>query len=428
MIGTGIGLGLAGYRLRTSFEAMPSLDLQFADRRMISAVLGPTPSFSRASTGTYFDGQGILQTAAVNGPRFNHVYNGTSWVSRGLLVEEQRTNLALNSEQFDNAAWTKFNSTVSSNSSVAPDGTTTADKVIPDTTNAFHGVYNSAGITVSNGTQYTASVYAKASGYNFLFLANNVFGVAGNYSISVCVNLTDGTQSNAGANGTYTVANVGNGWWRISCTGTASSTASYIEIWPRSTAGGASSTTGNGTDGALIWGVQLETGSFATSYTPTTTSSSVRSASVCQLAGTGFSGIWNSSEGTLVIEGDSVASGTTPFVCLDDNTSSERIEIYGSGTDPKILVVDGGSTQVDIDAGTISNGTAFKLAFAYKLNDFAVSLNGGAVATDTAGTLPTVDRLRIGSNQAGNYLNGHIARLRYYPIRLTNAKLQELST
>ncbi len=424
MIGTGIGLGLAGYRLRTSFEAMPSLDLQFADRRMIQAVLGPTPSFSRASTGTYFDSQGVLKSAAVNGPRFNHTFNGTSWVSRGLLIEEQRTNLIIHSNL--QSTWTATNATLTSTTeTTSPDGTNNARKLTEDTTatDYHYAELYPQSPQVYSGYPYTVSVFVKSNGRTKFYIS----GGTSRCPLDTYFNLVSGTVISSIASSSSITA-VGNGWYRCTATQTASSTgASGFQLVLVDDSANPIYT-GDGTKGVFVFGYQVEEGAFPTSLIPTTAAAATRSASVCQLNGADFSSIWNVSEGTLIIEGDSVANGTTPFVCLDDNTSSERIEIYGSGTDPKVLVVDGGSAQVDIDAGTISNGTAFKLAFSYKLNDFAVSLNGGTVATDTVGTLPTVDRLRIGSNQAGNYLNGHIARLRYYPTRLTNAKLQELST
>jgi len=107
MIGTGIGLGLAGYRINPAGGPIPVLDINFRDYKTFSSAIGPTASFSRASTGTYFDETGVLRTAAINAGRINHVYNGTSWVCKGGLIESQATNLALYSEDFSNAYWTK---------------------------------------------------------------------------------------------------------------------------------------------------------------------------------------------------------------------------------------------------------------------------------------------------------------------------------
>jgi hypothetical protein len=69
-----------------------------------------------------------------------------------------------------------------------------------------------------------------------------------------------------------------------------------------------------------------------------------------------------------------------------------------------------------------------RTAGAYKVNDFAVSTNGGTVATDTLGTIPTVDRLRLGERVAGNNLNGYLRRITYYPRRLSNAELVSITS
>ena len=429
MIGTGIGLGLSGFRVNP--PGIPAtLDLDFASRLSLTSPSGITPSFSRASTGTYFTSSGVLTSAAINGPRFNHVYNGSSWVSKGLLVEEQRTNLHLYSQQFDNAAWLKFDSTVSANFAAAPDSSITADKVIPNTANAAHGLYNNSAISISSGANYTTSIYAKASGYNFIFVVGNVN--ASSTLGGVCVNLTDGSQSNGGASGTYSVTNVGNGWWRISCSLTSVGTNGYFEIYPRSTAGNNASFAGNGTDGVLIWGAQIEAGSFPTSYIPTTTAAVTRSADVCQITGGDFTSFWNASEGSFVTEADSIGYATTGsdrYIIAFNSSGTANIShaIFLPSTGLTFDVYNS-AIQARISNTQPNAGVVFKLASAYKVNDFAASLNGGAVQTDTSGTVPTITNVGIGHYPSFNqYSNCHIARLRYYNTRLTNSQLQGLT-
>jgi hypothetical protein len=122
------------------------------------------------------------------------------------------------------------------------------------------------------------------------------------------------------------------------------------------------------------------------------------------------------------------ASGDRTVLTADDNTSNEMIRLRTEGTNPFFKVTDGGSELVAIDAGTVSANTSFKLIGAYKLDDFASSINGGAAVTDTSGTTPTVDRMRIGAGQGGNTMCGCVASLRYYKKRLPNAKLVALTT
>jgi hypothetical protein len=176
-----------------------------------------------------------------------------------------------------------------------------------------------------------------------------------------------------------------------------------------------------------LYGAQLEAGSFATSYIPTTTASVVRSADVCSITGGGFTSFYNQSEGTMLTNAFTPASGDRTVLSADDNTANEMIRLRTEGTNPFFKVTDGGSELVAIDAGTVSANTSFKLIGAYKLDDFASSINGGAAVTDTSGTTPTVDRMRIGAGQGGNTMCGCVASLRYYKKRLPNAKLQALT-
>jgi hypothetical protein len=178
-----------------------------------------------------------------------------------------------------------------------------------------------------------------------------------------------------------------------------------------------------------VWGLQVETNSaFPTSYIPTTTAAVTRSADVCQITGGDFSGFWNASEGSFAVEGDTPASGTKSLVSADNATANESTILRTLATDPLFIVTDGGVAQASIDAGTVVSGTAFKLAAAYTVNDFAVSKDGAAVVTDSSGTIPTPTQLNIGSDASGNYACGHISRLRYYNTRLLNSQLVELST
>jgi hypothetical protein len=92
-------------------------------------------------------------------------------------------------------------------------------------------------------------------------------------------------------------------------------------------------------------------------------------------------------------------------------------------------VVSGGMVQGDVTSfSTITAYSTVKSAFAYKLNDLAISVNGASVGTDTAATIPTVDRINLGQNISnGQILNGHIQSIKYYPTRLPNADLQRLT-
>ena len=167
-------------------------------------------------------------------------------------------NLLTFTEQFDNAIWTKTASSVTANSTVAPDGTTTADTIVALATLGQHRVDQVT--TIAAGT-YTFSCYVKTAGYDYAWLRIGL-------TPSVVVSLVDGSLYNL-TDGTATATNVGNGWWRIALSGSclANSTC-RINI---SSDNSGSTFTGNGTSGIFVWGAQLELGSTATTYQPITT-------------------------------------------------------------------------------------------------------------------------------------------------------------
>ena len=407
----------SGNALWTAARAVPSLDLCFADKKdLICASSGrQLVTFARASSGTYTDSAGVLQTAATDVPRFDH--NPLTGESLGLLVEEQRINLLTRSEEFE-TTWTTLNSSVSANTTVAPDGTSTADKIIENSTTNVHGVSRGGGSeSLANGTVYTFSVYAKAAERGFVWMqALNSF--AKSY-----FNLSTGVVSASGAGHTSTITPVGNGWYRCAITFTSDQTNNSYRAIGMAQVSGTESYAGDGASGLFLWGAQLEAGAFATSYIPTTTAAATRNASLADLISSAIANNIRS----FYVEFSSPAVGTRGAASLNDNTANKRIEVITSGTDPRLVVRDGGVEQANINGGTVTAGVKTRVAVRISANDFAISINGSTAATDTSGTLPTVDRLMIGRTQAGEYLNGRIARFAGWTELLSDVTLQSLS-
>jgi len=410
-----------------------SLDLQFAADKTLTARKGPTPTFTRGSTATFVGSNGLIQSAAVNAPRFDH--DPITGVCKGLLIEESRTNTMLSSEQFNSALWNAAGLrtlTVTANDTVSPSGFLDADRLtVGATTTSYRVVQNTA--NVISGTAYTFSCFLKAdqvtraqisSGNTTTLPLTAVFDLTGNGSV---VSNTFGTAS---------IQNYGNGWYRCIITGTAGANSNTsMSLYP--VTGTSIIYPGNSVDSFYAWGAQLEAGAFATSYIPNASviSSAVRSADVCSITGSAFTGFYNQSEGTLfsnatpqtvdqvsvVVGVNTTASTASHFIYKVNSSISAAGKRWGAQT------VSLAGAQTTITTSTDVAVSRASLAYSFKLNDFAFAYAGSIVGTDNSGTMPTPTTMRIGSRDDGLYINGHIASVRYYRKRLPNAKLQTIT-
>ena len=414
--------------IQSNFPAIkPTLLLDFANVK----ALDPRITFTRASTATYIDQFGAMQTAASGAARFDH--NPTTLESLGLLIEEQRVNLMLYSEQFDNAAWTKTNSSITANTIVAPNGALTGDKLVEDTSSLAHTL--SVAASVVSGTAYTNTLYAKKGertqvGLSF---ATSGFGT----TTTDFFDLDNGTVL-TNASGTAAITSVGNGWYRISATRTATATVSSVFTF-RLAVNGTGLYTGDGVSGIFIWGAQLEEAAFSTSYIATVASQVTRSADAASMTGTNFSSWYNPTQGTIYAEGylDKPATSgaqTRRLADINDGTSNNRI-LFGraaSATDLRVQYTVSNTNLNGTNGQTvISVFPSAKVAVAYQAANYAFSPNGDAVTTSTAASVPVVNRLSIGgdpSNAAVGSANGTIKKLAYYPLRCTNTQLQALTS
>ena len=366
-------------------------------------------------------GEYIPTTSAINSaPRFDH--NPTTGESLGLLVEEARTNFLLQSQDFA-TTWGGANITIASDSTTAPDGTTTAD-TLTHVTAASERSQTSQSFTA--GSAITVSIFAKKNTSDFFrFEIGNV--------VSCWFNLNTGViGSNQAGSGNVlfsakSIQPFPDGWYRcvLTCT-TSTITTVSVKLFATNTDGNSSSINSS----VYLWGAQLEAGAFATSYIPTTTATVTRAADVASITGANFSSWYNQTEGT-------VFAGFIPrtfaqacgLLSLDDGTTSERLQTrVSTAGNGSFLVADGGSVQANFSTtNSTSLNTKGKLATSFALNSFQACLNGELVASDTLGTLPTVTQAVIGNAVGAFIFNGPISRLTYWPSRFANTILQAIS-
>lgn len=377
-----------------------------------SSVTAYTPTTTQAIT-NYIP---ALQTAAAGVARFDH--NPITDESLGLLIEEQRTNLLVRSQEFNNASWVSNGGSVTANTVVAPDGTLTGS-YLTRSTSIQDGCYQ----TLPGGTSgvVAASVFVKqvsaSDSYIWIYDATAVAS-----RLEVAITWSSGTPSVVATVGTVAApVSVGNGWWRISATSTALTGANVNRFYLFPARAGSS----NGQQTAF-WGAQVEAGSFATSYIPTVAATVTRNADAASMTGTNFSSWYNAGEGTLYIEAQRTNTLSAGNFAAEIVGGSSSLRFRTGGTTVSFQSVVAGSTQADLNLGTATIGTLFKAAAAYRTNDFAGSLNAATVVTDSSGTTESaMSSLTFNNNSIVCQI---VRKFAYYPIRVTNANLQALTS
>jgi hypothetical protein len=361
--------------------------------------------------------QRLLKTAAAN--EWPREFDPVTGECLGRSVWESRTNLLLRSEEFSDAYWTKsaggtgLAPVVTPNATIAPDGTLSADLVVfncADISSASNRSILSRGVTVINGAAYSGTIFIKAAtladvGKTIRFNLENISTDAPKNYV-----LTDSFQRVVLRQGVSSSTSV---TYLIEARGTF--TEQQVSV--------------------IIWGAQLEAGAFATPYIPTVASQVTRLADSAVMTGVNFSSWYRQDEGAFFAEASHI--GTTGFptvvtASLGAASAAEQIVLYTTTTGitgESFFVRAGNVVQANINGGAVvASGVYFKTSGSYKVNDFATSLNGAAVVTDTSGILPVNDRLTIGAlNTSTLYLNGYIKRLTYYNQALTSANLQAIT-
>lgn len=385
----------------------PSLDLKFAANKTLhdsltgqNLITFSRPVGANQSPGTYVDVNGLIQTSSANTPRFDH--NPDTLESLGLLIEESRENFVTYSN-VDPLGWTPSGGSgnppiVTWTGEADPSGGTDAATITFQNSVPNQQIVATVPSYVT-GTVYTYSVYARVSSgtYDFLLF------------------IFDGTSQSKAVTATTE-------WQRFDFVFTAASSSSISSVRIRSVSPAAG-------DELIVWGAQLEEGSFPTSLIPTSGTALTRSADDAEITGSSFSSWYNQPEGTILLEFSRLytpAADEYWYSFSGSNTSTERHSVYQSTSSDVVHTTFNGAQQTDLSfPGSLSN----KSAYVYSTNDYAACVDGGTVLVDATATVPTILKLNIGSlGNSTAQANGTIARFTYYPYRLENTALQTLTS
>lgn len=396
-------------------------------------------SFTRASVGTYFDSSGVLQTAASGTPRFD--YDPVTHAAKGILIEENRTNLLKGSDDITNSSYYSTSQvSYTANTISAPNGSLTADLLTRTGTSG--SVYYQQPYAGSTGA-YTASAYVKIAN------TGNYFGLRlqGTYPdrADAKFNLSNGTLVGTTTSG-YTSAsgsinNVGNGWYRVTLSATAAGTSvSRVIFGPADSSTSVGSwETGNSTlSDIYVWGAQLEQGTFATSYIPTTSAAVTRATDQLYLNyGAGNVPSWyNTPEGAVFAQFYPLANAQHPnaqqIVYLSANKSNtNRVHLFRNQTTNTLAarIIENSSNIIVTNNPAIAENTVHKAALGYSsTTTTAYVVNGGVQTTAGAAAPVNISHLDIGGDGFGTAaLDGYIKTIKYYPLRVSNAQLQLLT-
>ena len=386
----------------------PSLTLDFQK----SKQLDPRISFSRSSSATYVEG-GVIKYADEHQARFEE---------EGLLIEESRTNLFPYSEDFSDVSWTKSNTTVTTNSTSAPDNTNTADKLVTTNTNSSHYVVSVKAVTAAN---HTVTLFSKSAEKEWLTI--NIFN--GSTYLKYSFNVSTGQLGISAAGGTSAITQLANGWYKCTVSYTSTVTGNnsiHFHIYDDSST---ENFQGDGTSGLYVWGAQLEQGSFPTSYIPTSGSTVNRAADVCTITGDNFNSWFNQNEGSLAVDINVPKQNQGRLILsILENQTTNINSFQGIGINQGSI---GGSDYVNRMVwwfGGTRHTSGPVVPYAGKFAQSFEAVGTGALAVNGSITYNATN-LNKNVTLVGLFANSTFTckRISFYPEKLTNEQLEAIT-
>ncbi len=395
-----------------------------------------------AATATYINSSGYVATAAANEARFD--YDPTTLAAKGLLIEGSAINLQRYSATFEETGsywYQSLGTNAAGTAATAPDNTSTPRRLTEPASGTSTGLLqisgSSAGILAS--TNYTVSFWAKSG------TRSKIIWRCDNTSKDAGFNLDTGVATVVA--GTFTNTKMTaypNGWYRCEATWANVNAGGYPGIYLA---------TGTGTTYTIsytcnssyaeLWGFQLEVGTGASSYIPTTTAQVTRNPDLALMTGTNFSSWFTGgTTGTFFVDWYGGVRGITSTVRSVISTSDQttkHLHLQQASAAGVLKVADFGAAHSVSTANSITSGARTKGAFNFNGATTTVNLclNGGTVATSSAIAFSVAPTWLVlgGTSTDGStltdlttVLNGSIRQIKYYPTALTSAQLIAMTT
>jgi hypothetical protein len=389
---------------------------------------------------------GLIESVASGVPRLDYYTSGGTAGCPALLVEASGTNLCVYSQAIPTgnvSGWVHVfggNSvTVTPNSTgtLDPAGLNEADLLVAPAVNEGHYVLTDSATnltSLTSGQVFCWSAFAKSNNTTNPFFQLGLGGISFSPANPFADFVLSGTGSVSAGNYTSaSIQNYGNGWYRCSivlsaaANGTPQGGLYFIDTSTRTRF---ASYTGDAVKGGWVYGAQFEIGSVLTSYIPTTTAAVTRNAEVINLSGA-VSGCIGQTEGTIYAEVDmrNFVAESRIFAISDGAIDNAVRLTFESGNVIRGRVRVGGINQVQITTSALTSGI-YKIALAYKADDFAMYLNGTQIGTDTSGTVPACSQIFLGKIETSattNQLGDRIRAAALYTTRLTDSELAALT-
>lgn len=387
------------------------------------------------NTATRVNASGLIEAVNADIPRLDYFGGGCP----KLLLEPQRTNLFLQSNDISNAAWDKVGLSITSNNAISPQGTQNAGLLTATGGQTFHDFYQA--FTGSSTGNCTISAFFKKNTQRYFYISINRIAEAFEFVVGVfdVDNKTFTTYNNGGfTNLNCKVEDYGNGWIRciVSATCTTVSTSMYTFIGFNNSANFQETGTSRGrsiynnSNSAWVYGVQCETASYATSYIPTTTAAVTRGADDNFVKTS--AGSFMNSEMTLYYHGISPKSVNTNRELWIKGGGGFYDNLFGleylfSTTATFKVFLNTTSSQFEFFRNTPVN-TEFKMAIRMKQNDIALYFNGALVGTDTSATIPSFTTIYIGKYLDIPVEDNQVKGVAIWKTGLSNADLAALTS